>query len=133
MPTCDIVHSIQREQVSHPNETLQPQVVSPNSEIIGEGAAIFLDMTETILNVLDKQVAMIPETQQTKGLSSSDTQRKGTQGTEPTNSIQKEGYPDLFLPVVENYRISICFCGYSASLSADNNPMVLVELNNLSY
>ena len=48
-------------------------------------------------------------------------------------SIQKEGYPDLFLPIAENYRISDHFCGYSDSLSANNNPMVLVELNNLSY
>ena len=48
-------------------------------------------------------------------------------------SIQEEGYPDLFLPVVENYRISDCFCGYSDGLSMANNPMVLVELNNLSY
>ena len=111
---------------------MQTHVVSPSSEIIGEGAAIFMDMTATILNVLDKQVAMTPETQQTKVLSSSDNQIKGTQGREPTTSIQK-GYPDLFLPVVENYRISDHFCGYSDSLSADNNPMVLVELNNLSY
>ena len=42
-------------------------------------------------------------------------------------------FPDLFLPVRENYRISDQFCGYSDSLSADNNQMVLVELNNLSY
>ena len=34
---------------------------------------------------------------------------------------------------MENYRISNCFCGYSDSLSTDNSPMVLVELNNLSY
>ena len=68
-----------------------------------------------------------------KGLSLSDNQIKGTQGREPKTSIQKEGYPDLFLPIVENYGISNCFYGYSDSLSADNNPMVLVELNNLSY
>ena len=92
-------------------------------------------MTETILDVLDKQVAMSPDThmQQTKGLSSSDNQVKGTQGKRSKTSIQKEGYPDLFLPVVENYRISDCYCGYSDSLSTDNNPIVLVELNNLSY
>ena len=89
-------------------------------------------MMETILNVLDKQVAMSPDTQQTKGLSSNDNQIKRTQGREAKTSIQK-GYPDLFLPVVENYRICDHFCGYSDSLSADNNPMVLVELNNLSY
>ena len=133
MPTHDIAHSSQRDQVSLSNEALQLQVVSPSSEIIGEGAAIFTDMMETILNVLDKQVAMSPGSQQTKGLSSDDNQIRGMKGKEPKTSIQKEGYPDLFLPVVENYRISDCFCGYSDSLSADNNPMVLVELNNLSY
>ena len=55
------------------------------------------------------------------------------QGRKPITSDQKESYPDLFLPVAENYRISDCFCGYSTSLSTDNNPMVLVELKNLSY
>ena len=38
----------------------------------------------------------------------------------------------MFLPVRENYRISDRFRGYSDYMSADNNPMVLVELNNLS-
>ena len=134
MPVHDIMHSSQREQVSLPNETLKLQVVSPSSEIIGEGVAIFTDMMETILNVLDKQVAMSASPQQqSKGLSSDDNQTKVTQSKEPKMSIQKEGYPDLFLPVVENYRISDHFCGYSDSLSTDNNPMVLVELNNLSY
>ena len=90
-------------------------------------------MTETILNALDQQIAMAPDTQQSKGLSPSDNQMKGIQGRKPTTSDQKESYPDLFLPVVENYRISDHFCGYSDSLSTDNNPMVLVELKNLSY
>ena len=85
-------------------------------------------MTETILNVLDQQVDMAPGTQQSKGLSASDNQIKRIQDGKPTTSNQKEGYPDLFLPVMENYRISDHFCGYSDSLSADNNPMVLVEL-----
>ena len=133
MPTHDIAHSSQREQVSLPKETLQHRVVSPNSEIIGECAAIFTDMTVTILNVLDQQIAMAPDTQQAKGLSPSDSQIKGLEGRKPPTSNQKEGYPDLFLPVVENYRISDHFCGYLDSLSTDNNPMVLVELNNLSY
>ena len=133
MPAHDVAHSSQREQVSLPKESLQPRVVSPSSEITGEGAAIFTDMTETILNVLDQQIAMAPDTQQSKGLSPSDNQKKGIQGGKPTTSNQKEGYPDLFLPVVENYRISDHFCGHSDSLSANNNPMVLVELKNLSY
>ena len=91
-------------------------------------------MTETILDVLDKQVAMSPGSQQqTKGLSSDDNQTKVTKSKEPKTSFQKEGYPDLFLPIMENYRLSDCFHGYSDRLSADNNPMVLVEMNNLSY
>ena len=48
-------------------------------------------------------------------------------------SATKDSYPDLYLPVVENYRISDKFYGYSDSLSADNNPMVLEELKGLSY
>ena len=134
MSPHDIVHSSQREHVSLPNKTLQPCVVSPSSEIIGEGAAIFTDMTETILNVLDKQVAMSPDSQQpVKRLSVDDNQIKEMQGKEPKSPIQKEGYPDLFLPVVENYRISDHFHGYSNSLSTDNNPMVLVEVSKLAY
>ena len=45
----------------------------------------------------------------------------------------KDIYPNLYLPVVENYRIIDKFYGYSDSLSTDNNPMVLVELKGLSY
>ena len=41
MPIHDVAHSGQREQVSLTNETLKPRVVSPSSEIIGEGAAYF--------------------------------------------------------------------------------------------
>ena len=88
---------------------------------------------ETILDILDKQVAKSPGSQQqTKGLSLKDNQTEVIKSKEPKAS-QKEAYPDLFLPVMENYRISDRFCGYSDSLSTDNNPMVLVELNNLSY
>ena len=108
MPTHDIAHSSQREQVSIPKDSLQHRVVSPSSEIIWEGAAIFTNMTETILNALDQQMAMTPDTQQSKGLSPIDNQMKGIQGRKPTTSDQKESYPDLFLPVVENYRISDC-------------------------
>ena len=133
VPAHDTVHSSQREQVSLPKDSLQHRIVSTSSEIIGEGATIFTDMMETILNALDQQIAMGPDTWQSKGLSPSDDQIKGIQGRKPTTSDQKEGYPDLFLPVVENYRISDHFCGYSDSLSTDNNPMVLVELKYLSY
>ena len=64
MPIHGDAHPGQREQVSLTPETLKLHVVSPSSEIIGEGAAIFMDMTETILDVLDKQVATSPSPQQ---------------------------------------------------------------------
>ena len=47
--------------------------------------------------------------------------------------IQKDSYPDLYLPVVENYKISDKFYGYSDSLSTDNNPMLLVEYGMYIY
>ena len=91
-------------------------------------------MTETILDVLEKQVATsCGSQQQAKGLPLNADQTEMIKSKEPKASPQKEDYPDLFLPIMENYRISDRFCGYSSSLSADNNPMVLVELSNLSY
>ena len=126
----NLEHSSQRESASMTKDPLEHRVVSPSSEIIGEGAAIFTDMTETILNPLDQQMAMSSDIQKSKGLSIGDNQMKETQGK---IQITSERYPDLFLPVVENHRISDRFCRYSDSLSADNNPMVLVKLASLSY
>ena len=45
----------------------------------------------------------------------------------------KDIYPDLYLPVAENYKISDQFYGYMDNMSADNSPMILVELMGLSY
>ena len=133
MPIHGNAYPGQREQVSLTPETLKPRVASSSSAIIGEGAALFTDMTETILDILDKQVATSPGSQQpTKSISSIDNHKEVVKSKEPRASSQKEDYPDLFLPIMENYRISDHFCGYSDSLSADNNLMVLVELNNLS-
>ena len=90
MPIHGDAHPDQREQV-------KLQIASPSSEIIGEGAAIFTDMTETILDVLDKQVATSPGSQQhAKGLSSNDDQKEMIKSKEPRVSTQKEDYPDLF-------------------------------------
>ena len=50
----------------------------------------------------------------------------------PTANVEKR-YPDLYLPVAENYKISNRFYGYMDIMSADDNPMVLVELTGLSY
>ena len=141
-PPSDIEHSNQRECASMTEDPLKYRVVPPSSEIIGEGAAIFTDMTETILNTLDQHLAMSSDVQKPEGLpigedmtigQTGDDQRDKTQGRAQQTSDPKERYPDLFLPVAENHRISDCFCGYSDSLSTDNNPMVLLGLESLSY
>ena len=59
MPTHDNAHSSQRTGL--PTKRIY---ATPSSEIIGEGAVIFTDMMETILNVLDQQIAMAPDAQQ---------------------------------------------------------------------
>ena len=43
---------------------VKPQLTTPSSDIIGEGAAVFTDMTETILDVLDKLVNTSSSSQQ---------------------------------------------------------------------
>ena len=90
-------------------------------------------MTETILDVLDKQMISPSSSQHAKRSSPKEDQKEKIQKERPQVLTQKEYFPDLFLPVKENYRISDQFCGYSDSLSTDINQMVLVELNNLSY
>ena len=120
----------------HEREQMRPLVTSPKPGIIGEGAAVFTDMTETILDALDKQVNASPGSQQLpiekphKG--DQESLDSSTPGMGLASYNQNEAYPDLFLPIRENYRISDHFCGHAESLSVDNNPVVLVELDNLS-
>ena len=45
----------------------------------------------------------------------------------------EDKYPDLYLPVAENYKISDKFYGYMYSISTDNNLMIFVELTGLFY
>ena len=62
------LHTSQREHVSMTTDPFGHRVVSPSSEhIIGEGAAIFTDMTETMLNALDQQMAMSSDAQKLEG------------------------------------------------------------------
>ena len=121
------------------------KVVSPinSGPIIGEGAAIFTDMTETMLSALDQQIALSSETQRPEGSLTDnilttgqliDSNKVGeSQARTQVTPDTKDIYPDLFLPVAENYRISDQFYGYTDSMSTDNNPMLLVELTGLSY
>ena len=108
-PPSDIEHSNQRECTSMMKDPLKPRVVSPSSKINGEGAAIFTDMTETILNTLDQCLAMSSDVQKLEGLpigedvtirQIGDDQMDKTQGRTQQTSDPKERYPDLFLPVV---------------------------------
>ena len=64
----------QRESASMTKDPLEHRVVSPSSEIVGEGAAIFTDMTETILNALDQQMAMSSDEQKSKAFLLGDNQ-----------------------------------------------------------
>ena len=90
-------------------------------------------MTETILDALDKQVDTSTSHQPVEKSFCRENEKETNLKEKSQVLTQKDDFPDLFLPVRENYRISDCFHGYSDSLSADNNQMVLVELDNLSY
>ena len=69
-PAIDIEHTSQRECVSMTTDPLKHRVVTPSSEIIGEGAAIFTDMMETMLTALDQQMAMSSDAQKPEGIPS---------------------------------------------------------------
>ena len=121
------------------------RVVSPinSGHIIGEGAAIFTDMTETMLTTLDQQITLSNEAQKPEGSLTDNIVTAGhltgnnqvgeSQARAQVTPDIKDMYPDLYLPAVENYRISDQFYGYLDSLSTDNNPMILVELIGLTY
>ena len=145
-PTFDNepLHTSQREHVSMRTDPLKHGVVFPNSgHIIGEGATIFTDMMETMLTALDQQMARSSDAQKPEGSLNGNIMTAGqitgnnqvgeSQARTQITSDTKDVYPDLHLPVAENYRISDQFCGYLDSLSADNNPLVLVKLKGLSY
>ena len=88
-----------------------PRVKSPvnNQHILGEGAAIFTDMTETILTALDQKMALLGEVQKPMGSLTSNvlTPRQpsssgniGSSKTTPqTVSEIEDKYPDLYLQV----------------------------------
>ena len=100
-------------------------------------------MTETVLTTLDQQIALSGEAQKPEGSLTSNvlTSRQspgssdiGKPKTIPQTVYKTEDkYPDLYLLVAKNYRISDRFYGYTDSMSADNNPVILVELTGVSY
>ena len=140
----------QRDPASVRKENWSPtehRIISPvgTGHIIEEGDVIFTDMTETMLTALDQQMALSDTAQKPEGscLSKCLTPKKisshvdirSREGRTIPMSITREEdkYPDLYLHVAENYKISDKFCGYADNMSADNNPMILVEFTGLSY
>ena len=113
--------------------------------ILGKGAAIFTDMTETMLTILDQQMALSDEGQKPEGSltnklltprqmsSHGDLRLKESKVIPMSTAKGEDKCPDLYLPVAENFKISNKSCRYVDSMSADNNPMILVELTGLSY
>ena len=67
--------------------------------ILGEGAAIFTNMTETMVTALDQQMTLSSKAQKPSNI------RKFKTIPHTVNKIEDK-YPDLYLPVTENYRIS---------------------------
>ena len=107
----------------HISESADPsmighRVVTPVSSghIIGEGAAIFTDMTETMLTALDQQITLSSEAQNPEGSLTDNVLTSGQiignskvgefQTRSQTIHDTKDIYPDLYLPVTENYKIS---------------------------
>ena len=76
-PTIGREHASQREHVSMTTDPLKCRVVSPSLEIIGEGAAIFTDMTDTMLTALDQQMAMSSDAQKPECIPSSNDMTVG--------------------------------------------------------
>ena len=121
--------------------TIGHRVVSPVStgHIIGEGAAIFIDMTETMLTALDQQMALSSEAQKPEGSLTDNVLTPGQivgssnigefKTRSQTAHDTKDIYPDLYLLVAENYKISNRFYGYMDSMSTDNNPMDIGRIN----
>ena len=87
-----------------------------SGHIIEEGAAIFMDMTETMLTTLDQQKALSTEAQKpecslndnimTTGQLIGSNQVGESQARIQVTPDTKDIYPDLYLPVAENYKIS---------------------------
>ena len=96
-----------------------------------------------MLTTLDQQMALSSEAQKPEGSLTGNVltprQKLGSSNIGESKTISQtankieDKYTNLYLPVVENYRISDKFYGYMDSVSTDNNPMILVELTGLSY
>ena len=102
-------------------------VSSSSHPIIGEGATVFTDMTDTMLKVLDRQMAVSAQARELENSIAENAFAIGQPRQNMTGYV-KDTNSDWFLPVTGNPRIGEVLYGYSDSLSLDNNSIVLVEL-----
>ena len=107
-------------------------VSSSSHHIIGEGATVFTDMTDTMLKVLDRQMSITAQAWECENSLAENAFAIGHPRQNMTEYM-KDSNPDWYLPVKGNPRMSEVFYGYLDSLSLDNNPMVLVELKDFIY
>ena len=112
--------------------TVDKAVSSSSHHIIGEGATVFTDMTDTMLKILDRRMAVTAQVREIENSLAENAFAIG-QPRQNMTGYMKDLNPDWFLPVKGNPRISEVFYGYSDSLSLDNNSMVLVELKEFIY
>ena len=106
---------------------IERAVSTSSYPIIGESATVFTDVTDTMLKVLDRRMAVTAQAWELEN-SLAENAFAIRQPRQNMTGYVKDINPDWFLPVTGNPRISEVFYGYSDSLSLDNNPLVLVEL-----
>ena len=105
---------------------------SSSHHIIGVGATVFTDMTDTMLKVLDRRMAVTAQAWEHENSLAENAFAIG-QPRQNMTGYMKDLNPDCFLLVKRNPRKSEVFYGYSDSLSLDNNSMVLVDLKEFIY
>ena len=119
--------SIHGSPIQKDTMNVEGAMSSSSHPIIGESATVFTDMTDTILKVLDRQMAVTAQAWEIENYLAENALAI-RQPRQNTTGYMRDTNPDWFLPVTGNPRISKVFYGYSDSLSLDHNPMVLVEL-----
>ena len=119
--------SIHGSPIQKDTMNVEGAVSSSSHPIIGESATVFTDMTDTMLKVLDRWMAVTAQAPEIEN-SLAENAFAIRHPRQNMTGYMKDTNPDWFLPVTGSPRISEVFYGYSDSLSLDNNPMVLVEL-----
>ena len=119
--------SIRGSPIQKDTINVEGAVSSSSHPIIGESATVFMDMTDTMLKVLDRRMAVTAQAWEIEN-SLAENAFAIRHPRQNITGYVKDTNPDWFLPVTGSPRISEVFYGYSDSLSLDNNPMVLVEL-----